>query len=194
METAANDTVRRRIIDYRMIWRWHFYAGLFCIPFIIILTVTGLAYLFKPQIEAALEAKYNNLTFEGNPKPISHQIYTAMHAMHGAALTQVEIRDNPRDALRVTLNDNGELYRLYVHPQTLGILKAQPLDGRFMAIIKNMNSKFGLSLSYHRITAFNINYAAKKAVLCVASYLSKEARANKSVPLEEIDIEVPQSD
>jgi hypothetical protein len=63
-----------------------------------------------------------------------------------------------------------------------------------MAIIKNMNSKFGLSLSYHRITAFNINYAAKKAVLCVASYLSKEARANKSVPLEEIDIEIPQSD
>jgi hypothetical protein len=63
-----------------------------------------------------------------------------------------------------------------------------------MAIIKDMNSKFGLSLSYHRITAFNINYAAKKAVLCVASYLSKEARANKSVPLEEIDIEIPVAD
>lgn len=63
-----------------------------------------------------------------------------------------------------------------------------------MAIIKSMNSKFGLSLSYHRITAFNINYSAKKAVLCVASYLSKEARANKSVPLEEIDIEIPTTD
>ena len=63
-----------------------------------------------------------------------------------------------------------------------------------MAIIKNMDSKFGLSLFYHRITAFNINYASKKAVLCVASYLSKEARANKSVPLEEIDIEIPISD
>jgi len=63
-----------------------------------------------------------------------------------------------------------------------------------MAIIKNMDSKFGLSLSYHRITAFNINYAAKKAVICVASYLSKEARAHKSVPLEEIDIEIPVAD
>jgi len=63
-----------------------------------------------------------------------------------------------------------------------------------MAIIKNMDSKFGLSLSYHRITAFNINYAQRKAVLCVASYLSKEARANRSQPLEEIDIEVPASD
>lgn len=63
-----------------------------------------------------------------------------------------------------------------------------------MAIIKSMNSKFGLSLSYHRITAFNINYAHRKAVLCVASYLSKETRANRSQPLEEVDIEIPISD
>lgn len=63
-----------------------------------------------------------------------------------------------------------------------------------MAIIKEMNCKFGLSLSYHRITAFSINYLNKKAVICVASYLSKEARSNKSLPLEEIDIEIPYSD
>ena len=63
-----------------------------------------------------------------------------------------------------------------------------------MAIIKEMNSKFGISLSYHRITAFNINYANKKAVVCVASYLSKESRANKCIPLEEIDIEIPFAD
>jgi hypothetical protein len=63
-----------------------------------------------------------------------------------------------------------------------------------MAIIKVMNSKFGVSLSYHRIIAFNINYVLKKAVICVASYHSKEARANHSAPLEEIDIEVPESD
>jgi len=63
-----------------------------------------------------------------------------------------------------------------------------------MAIIKDMQSKFGIALSYHRITAFNINYVAKKAVICVASYLSKEARANQNAPLEEIDIEIPAVD
>lgn len=57
-----------------------------------------------------------------------------------------------------------------------------------------MQSKFGISLSYHRITAFNINYVVKKAVICVASYLSKEARTNLSAPLEEIDIEIPTAD
>ncbi|GAB4424056.1 MAG: hypothetical protein OHK0015_02390 [Chloroflexi bacterium OHK40] len=36
---------------YRLIWRWHFYAGLFVVPFRLILAVTSIIYLFKPQID-----------------------------------------------------------------------------------------------------------------------------------------------
>jgi hypothetical protein len=32
---------------YRAVWRWHFYAGLIAIPFLISLAVTGGLYLFK---------------------------------------------------------------------------------------------------------------------------------------------------
>ena len=63
-----------------------------------------------------------------------------------------------------------------------------------MAIIKELDTKFGLQASYHRITAFNISYTRKTIVLCVATYLSKEARENNSEPIEEIDIEIPQID
>ena len=37
---------------YNLAWRWHFYAGLFVIPFMILLSVTGMIYLFKPQLDA----------------------------------------------------------------------------------------------------------------------------------------------
>lgn len=63
-----------------------------------------------------------------------------------------------------------------------------------MAIIKNLDSNFGCSVSYHRITAISINYKIKKVIICVASYLSKEARVNQNDALEEIDIEVPTED
>jgi len=63
-----------------------------------------------------------------------------------------------------------------------------------MAIIKELDTKFGVQASYHRITAFNISYTSRKVILCVATYLSKEARRNLSEPIEEIDIEIPQSD
>lgn len=39
---------------YRAVWRWHFYAGLFVIPFLVILAVTGIIYLFKPQLDALM--------------------------------------------------------------------------------------------------------------------------------------------
>ncbi len=43
----------RRI--YRAIWRWHFYAGVFCIAWLFGLACTGSIYLFKPQIEHWLD-------------------------------------------------------------------------------------------------------------------------------------------
>ena len=45
---------------YRVIWRWHFYAGLFVIPFLVILSVTGIVYLFKPQLD---DLMYRRLMF-----------------------------------------------------------------------------------------------------------------------------------
>ena len=51
--------------DYRAVWRWHFYAGLFCIPFVLVLSISGLIYLFKPQIEAWNERSFENLPLSG---------------------------------------------------------------------------------------------------------------------------------
>ncbi|WPP00471.1 PepSY domain-containing protein [Pseudomonas sp. HR96] len=43
-----------RISFYNLAWRWHFYAGLFVAPFMILLALTGLIYLFKPQLDPLL--------------------------------------------------------------------------------------------------------------------------------------------
>ena len=39
---------------YRTLWRWHFYAGLFVMPLLLVLAVTGTIYCFQPQIEPLL--------------------------------------------------------------------------------------------------------------------------------------------
>ena len=31
---------------YRTLWRWHFYAALFVMPFLVVLAVTGTLYCF----------------------------------------------------------------------------------------------------------------------------------------------------
>lgn len=48
-EYSKRKTARTSL--YQTVWRWHFYAGLIFLPFLLILAVTGGVYLFKPQIE-----------------------------------------------------------------------------------------------------------------------------------------------
>src|ERR1700712_2310612 len=44
----------RALARHRLLWRWHFYAGLFVMPLLLVLAVTGTLYCFQPQIEPLL--------------------------------------------------------------------------------------------------------------------------------------------
>lgn len=73
---------------YRTVWRWHFYAGLFVIPFMLILGTTGIIYLFKPQLDAAM---YHDLMFVqpgASVLPYTEQVQIAQSAYPNAAVTK----------------------------------------------------------------------------------------------------------
>ncbi|MGD9544270.1 MAG: PepSY domain-containing protein, partial [Methylocystis sp.] len=63
---ASPDRMTENKLDsaalYRMIWRWHFYAGLFCLPFVTVLALSGAVYLFKPQIDAFFDRPYTHMS------------------------------------------------------------------------------------------------------------------------------------
>src|SRR5260370_17387486 len=44
----------RALARHRLVWRWHFYAGLFVMPLLLVLAITGTLYCFQPQIEPLL--------------------------------------------------------------------------------------------------------------------------------------------
>lgn len=68
---------------YRTIWRWHFYAGLFVIPFILLLSLTGAAYLFKPQLDRWEERGWRGLA-TANRVDADAQVAAALAAFPGA--------------------------------------------------------------------------------------------------------------
>src|SRR3954452_23592755 len=39
---------------YRIVWRWHFYAGMIIAPVLIVVAATGALYIFKDELEAVL--------------------------------------------------------------------------------------------------------------------------------------------
>ncbi len=54
--TNKNLTQQSSRVFYQMAWRWHFYAGLFVIPFLIMLSITGTVMLYDKQIQST---RYN---------------------------------------------------------------------------------------------------------------------------------------
>ncbi|MEX2520998.1 MAG: PepSY domain-containing protein, partial [Paracoccaceae bacterium] len=69
---------------YRAIWRWHFYAGLLILPFVILIAVTGAIYLFKDEINEALYSDLRSVAPEATaPLSASALTISALNALPG---------------------------------------------------------------------------------------------------------------
>lgn len=126
---------------YRLLWRWHFYAGLFCIPFIIILAISGSIYLFTPQIENFREADYVSVpastdSLRSSP---SEQMAVAMAAVPEATFQSYRLPENDLDAIRISVLKNKQRYLVYVDPYTLSVMDVVAWDDRFIEWVRDLH-------------------------------------------------------
>jgi uncharacterized iron-regulated membrane protein len=135
MTNTQRSTAAKSWPNYQTVWRWHFYAGLFCIPFVIVLSVSGAIYLFKPQIEAWQDRDYDNLKVGGRTASAADQVRTALAAVPGSTPSGYELAQAPNAAARVIVAKNGEPIRVYVHPETLQVLHTVPENERLMRLL-----------------------------------------------------------
>ncbi len=144
MNTTANtlnNVMKRGWPGYSTVWRWHFYAGLFCIPFVLILTITGAIYLFNPQVENQLTQPYEHLTVTGVRATAEAQVAAALAAVPGSNLNSYELPATPQSAVRVFVGSGEKKIRVYVHPETLQILKQEEEDWRLMRVIHDLHGE-----------------------------------------------------
>ncbi|MFT4046838.1 MAG: PepSY domain-containing protein [Solimonas sp.] len=140
MKTPDPTAAARRPL-YRTVWRWHFYAGLFCIPFVLWLAATGAIYLFKPQIDAFGERAYDDLPVDGPAATPQQQVRAALAAVPGSVLNAYELPRTPRAAARVLVGHGDTVARVYVHPQTLAVLGRVDEDRRFTRLIFRLHGE-----------------------------------------------------
>lgn len=136
MRTFASPTAGvRRWPRYRTLWRWHFYAGLICIPVVLWLCMTGGLYLFQPQIDGWLERDYDHLRIDGPLARPSEQVRSALRAVPGGRLNAYELPAAPQAAARVLVGTGDRIVRVYVHPQTTQVLGQVHDDLRFTRLL-----------------------------------------------------------
>lgn len=121
---------------YRTVWRWHFYAGVCCIPFVIILALSGAIYLFKPQFEAWVDRPYQQLPVGATSVSVNAQIATARAAVPGAQFMTYQLPANATSAAIISVNDAGARTLVYVDPYQNKALKVIPYSDQFMQQVK----------------------------------------------------------
>ena len=155
-------------MTYRALWRWHFHAGLFCIPFVAVLALTGSIYLFKPQIDAFADRRVDTLTVTGKRATADAHIAAALVSEPGSKLFVYEIPREPDDAVRVHVySPDGTGRIVYVHPDSLAILKSVQHTHRLTEIVRMIHAE----LMAGRSGAILIELAASWAIIMLGTGL-----------------------
>ncbi|QQQ19163.1 PepSY domain-containing protein [Brevundimonas vitis] len=101
---------------YRAVWRWHFYAGLLVMPFLMLMALTGGIYLFKDEIDAALWRDMARVEARADRASPDRWVAAAQVAGGGEARS-VRIPARPDEAVRVVVNrPDGQGRIVFVDP------------------------------------------------------------------------------
>ncbi|MEX3959665.1 PepSY-associated TM helix domain-containing protein [Trinickia sp. EG282A] len=132
---------------YRTLWRWHFYAGLFVMPLLIVLAVTGTLYCFQPQIERVIYR--DRLVVEPQAQPrLPEEALLARAAgilPKGAVASSARIANDPTLSAEFIFRlPDGERESVYVNPYTGAVLGTLSVEHRFMQIDRMLHRKLML--------------------------------------------------
>jgi uncharacterized iron-regulated membrane protein len=127
---------------YRAVWRWHFYAGLFVIPFLLVLSLTGMIYLFKPQLDVVM---YRDLLFVppgSGAVSYGQQVEAVQQVYPQATVTKVVPRVAPDRSTEIQLTTAAEQkLAVFVNPYTGQVLGDRHEENNLQAIVRKIHGE-----------------------------------------------------
>ncbi|RBW46342.1 PepSY domain-containing protein [Psychromonas sp. B3M02] len=144
---------------YMSVWRWHFYAGLYTIPFLMMLAVTGLLMLYSPVVE-----KWTNQDLyqveQVTQSPIS---YTAQKKLVAQAYPEDLIKSihssrAPADSTRFQVMHNGDALTVFVDPYQAKVLGDLSISDSLYAWADNTHGTFMLGDSGDKMIEIAVSF------------------------------------
>lgn len=151
---------------YRAVWRWHFYAGLFVLPFLISLAVTGALYLFRDEFDNLIHSDLKRIEVAQNvPKALPSDILAAAVAAVPGTAVKYTTPGDPGASTEITVSTSEGKRAVYVNTYTGQVAGSLPDRGTVMWTIRYIHS-----LKYFgTYTRYLIEIAAGLSILLVAT-------------------------
>jgi uncharacterized iron-regulated membrane protein len=136
---------------YRAIWRWHFFAGLLAVPFMISLAVTGGLYIFNDEIDASLFRYRNYVTVGASELPPSAIVEKALAAVPGASLSSYRTPAGADRSARVSVSTEAGKVLVFVDPYDGTVLDRVGAAEEFNQVVQDLHSLDYFGTSWERI-------------------------------------------
>lgn len=110
---------------YNLAWRWHFYAGLLVAPVLILLAITGIIYLFKPQLDPLMYPHLLQVQAQETALSADAQLARVRETYPSAIVDQYLPPASPDSSAQFVLQVNGATLDLFINPYTGQVLGTQ---------------------------------------------------------------------
>jgi uncharacterized iron-regulated membrane protein len=107
---------------HMLAWRWHFYAGLYVVPFLLMLAVTGLVMVYFTGFQTRLGTAIT-LTPQAQVQPVGQQVGAALARLPGARLKEVVMPKSATDPTWVQAQVDGRVQAVAVNPYSAEVLR-----------------------------------------------------------------------
>lgn len=124
---------------YRIVWRWHFYAGLIVLPVLAWLAVTGGLYLYKPEIERIVYRDWIVRPGAG-PMLLASQLIADVERATGAHVAQLAIPAARSQSWQMTIEQGARRRTAFVDPGTGRVLGITAREGGVMKLDRDLHS------------------------------------------------------
>ncbi|MEO0624712.1 MAG: PepSY domain-containing protein [Pseudomonadota bacterium] len=161
---ALPDSAPRKL--YFAAWRWHFYAGLFVIPFFAILAVTGLAMLWIAWIDGR-DGERIPVVPQGDPAALSIQAKAALEAVPGGTLKAYVAPRTETLAAIFRVDAEGDAIMVVVDPYAAEVVGTFPRRSGWYDFADGIHSDLMLGVAGDRM----LEIAASLGMVLVATGL-----------------------
>ena len=152
---------------YNLAWRWHFYAGLFVAPFMILLALTGIIYLFKPQLDPLLYDHLLNVTPAHHSLSADEQLSRVQATYPQGHISQYLPPINPQRSGQFVVHNGGYELNVFINPYTGQVLGEQDAKLNLQAVARALHGELMIGTLGDRL----VELAAGWGVVLVVSGL-----------------------
>lgn len=124
---------------YNLAWRWHFYAGLFVIPFLLMLSLTGIIYLFKPQLDQLMYPELLQVAPGAQRLNADQQLAVVQQAYPQASINKYLPPLAEGRSAQFVVDNGGQGLNLFVDPYRGTLLGSQDAQNNLQAIVRSLH-------------------------------------------------------